>query len=379
MLQRRNSAEALRAEIIGRDQLSVWHDAWQRLSDNSIEDNAYYAPAYARALLNTVEARTDVRFAMAWQDGELIGFLPFVAASPFLSYLTPLRGWRSDYTYSCTPLLHRNWPAQAADSLVALFVTSQHGACVLPRLNLNGPAAAAIIRALEKRHKRWAVANRFARAVLDADGSFEEHMQEHVSAKRRRDLARNRRRLEKLGEVGFETCTAGSKLAAAVEAFLRIEAAGWKGRRRTALACSPVTSRFATKAFSGHDRSRADVLTLNSEPIAVTLTLVSGRTGFAVKCAYDERYASYSAGLLLEVEFLRRLLEDKWADRVDAGTDGAHVIDGLWHGRNEVGDLLFSCSDAVGAQGFSAFMACQRLKQAAIDAAKSVSGRLREK
>ena len=379
MLHRNIAADLAWAEIVDRNQVFAWRDAWQRLSDNSIEANAYYSPAYANALLDTIEARSDVQFAVVWQGGDMIGLLPFVAAKPVLSFLNPSKAWQSDYTYNCTPLLHKDWSAQAADRLVALFVARRLGAWVLPRLNLNGPAATAIIRALEKQRKGWAVANRFARAVLEPDGSFEDHMQKHVSAKRRRDLARNRRRLENLGAVAFETCTAGPKLTAAVEAFLRIEAAGWKGRRGTALACSRTTQQFATKAFSAHHHCRADVLSLNGEAIAVGLTIFSGRTGFAVKCAYDERYASYGAGLLLEVEFLRSLLEDKWADRVDSGTDGTHVIDALWLARTEVGDLLFSCSDPAGSQGFAAFVACQRLKQAAIDKAKSVSSHFREK
>jgi hypothetical protein len=86
------------------------------------------------------------------------------------------------------------------------------------------------------------------------------------------------------------------------------------------------------------------VLTLDGVAIAVGLTVFAGRTGFTVKGAYDEAYRKYSAGLLLEIEVMRSFLSEKWADRLDAGTDGSHVIDGFWGEKVAVADLMFAVS-----------------------------------
>jgi hypothetical protein len=120
------------------------------------------------------------------------------------------------------------------------------------------------------------------------------------------------------------------------------------------------------------------VLTLAGKPVAVSLTLFAGRTGFAVKCAYDEAYRAYSAGLLLELEVMRSLLSGSWADRLDSGTDGKHVIDGLWPGRLEVADLIFSCAPHYPQLRVSAFQRAEQVKQAAKRATKSLISRLVE-
>jgi CelD/BcsL family acetyltransferase involved in cellulose biosynthesis len=379
MLDRLNASDLIRSETFGREQMYAIDAAWQQLADNSIEDNVYYRPAYARALLDTVEANTDVRFATVWRGAQLIGLLPFVA-SRLPSLIEPWTAWKSDYTYNCTPLLHRDWHNDAAEHLVRLMAAANPGEWTLPLMNTAGPACRAIVAALEADCRPWIASNLFARAVLDTGCTFAEHMERHVSAKRRRDLGRNERRLEKLGTVSFESCSGGPELKSAVDAFLQIEARGWKGRRGTALQCNEATRAFASKVFSSPRSSnacRADLLKLNGEPIAVGLTLVSGRTGFTVKCAYDERYANYSAGLLLEVAFLRGVLGEKWASRIDSGTAGSHVIDELWPGRSEVGDLLFSVAHSPGSGRFPAFVAGQRAKRATIETAKSIVNRFR--
>ena len=379
MLDRLNASDLIRSEILGREQMCAFDAAWQQLADNSIEDNVYYAPAYARALLDTVEKKTDVRFATVWRGGELIGLLPFVA-SRIPSLIDPWAAWKSDYTYSCTPLLHRDWHAAAAENLATLMAAANPGEWILPLMNTGGPAYRAFVAALDGAGRPWIASNLFTRAVLDTDCTFAEHMETYVSAKRRRDLGRNERRLQKLGSVSYESWSSGAELKSAVDAFLQIEARGWKGRRGTALQCDEASRAFALKIFSAPrspNACRADVLKVNGEPVAVGLTLVSGRTGFTVKCTYDERYATYSAGLLLEVAFLRSVLGEKWASRIDSGTAGSHVIDALWPGRCEVADLLFSVASAAGSARFPAFVAGQRAKRATLETAKSIVNRFR--
>jgi hypothetical protein len=221
----------------------------------------------------------------------------------------------------------------------------------------------------------WLYVNRFQRASLEGIGTFEEHMRRHVSSKRRKDIARNRRRLEQLGKVGHESHRFGGGLDRAVSAFLKIEASGWKGRRGSALACDKQTRKFAVGAFTGDEKTsicRADVLTLNDVPIAVSLVTFAGSTGFAVKCCYDETYRSYSAGLLLEIEVIRSFLSENWCHRLDAATAGPHVIDGLWPGRVEVADLIFSFSPWLARPRLSALEKMERATAGGKAALKSI-------
>jgi hypothetical protein len=151
-----------------------------------------------------------------------------------------------------------------------------------------------------------------------------------------------------------------------VSAFLKIEASGWKGKRGTALACDDKTRKFAIKAFTGEAANsicRADVLMLNDAPIAVSLITFAGRTGFSVKCSYDEAYRSYGAGLLLEIEVIRSFLSKDWASRLDSATAGTHVIDSLWPGRIEVADLMFSLSPRFPELRLSALQISEQMRR----------------
>jgi hypothetical protein len=370
----------LRGEVVGREMLAELHPRWAELCASSVEDNVYYTPGYAQALLNTIERDTNIHFALAWDGTSLIGLLPFT--QPRLP--VPLVGatsqaWQSKYTFSCTPILHESNPGGAADILLEAMKSVGEHEWIIPVVNTHGLACQAMLAALTRAGYSSLFLNQFQRASFEPIVTFEQHMQSGISAKRRRDLARNRRRLEKLGRIGHRTYTFGADLSGAVAQFLTVEASGWKGRSGTALACRDDTKQFAIEAFTKVDDNstcRVDVLTLNDTPIAAGVIVFTGRTGFTVKCAYDETYASYSAGLLLELEVVRSFLSEKWAERLDAATEDAHVIDSLWPARIEVADLLFSLSRRSPEWRLAALQRTLNLKRSSKRAIKTLLAQL---
>jgi CelD/BcsL family acetyltransferase involved in cellulose biosynthesis len=346
MLQTPNWTLGLKSEMLDRGELPAIIPDWQDLCGRSLEDNVYYTPPFAKALLDTTAASAKVRFAVVRDETRLVGLLPVTRpAVPAPLLRAAGQAWQTDYTFSCTPLLDKERATEAAQVLLRMLAAESRGAWRLPALNVDGPSCRAMIAALEREGFTWSLSRRFERAALSTGLTFEEHMQRHVDKKRRKDLERNRRRLEKLAPVRHEVHRSGEGLDRAVRAVLSIEAAGWKGRRGTALACRAETRRFAETAFTGDEANsicRADVLSLDGKPIAVSLMTFAGRTGFTVKCCFDEAYRTYSAGLLLEVEVIRSFLSEGWADRLDSATAGAHVVDDLWPERISVADLIFS-------------------------------------
>jgi hypothetical protein len=328
--------------LVGIEAVPAICQSWSDLCTRAVEENVYYSPSYARALLDNLPSK-DVGFATVWKAERLVALLP-VTLSPFsLSPLTPSQAWLTPYTFSCTPLLDRDLADDAARALLELLAQSHDSEWHLPMLNVDGPACLALTTALREAGICFDHSANFERAALTRSRSFEDYLAKHLSAHRRKDLQRNRRRLETLGSVAHVIHTSGVELKRAVETFLSIEASGWKGEQGTALASDPHTRRFAEQAFTNGD-SRVDLLTLNGVAIAAGVVVFSGNVGFTVKCAYDERYRSYSAGLLLELEVIRSFLQGDWAERLDGGTLGAHVIDELWTDRIQVADLLLSFS-----------------------------------
>ncbi len=332
--------------VLDRTMLPSLLPQWNNLCQRSAEDNVYYTPNYMLPLLDTVAANTDVRILTGWDGDQLIAMLPVVVKGIAVPGITAAaKAWQTDYTFNCLPLLDAGQTEAAAGAIIDALSTLTRAECVFPEVNSDGPVCLALQRALAARGAPLSLERKFERASLSVGPSFEEHMTSHVSAKRRRELSRNRRRLEEMGRLTLRTERSGPGLAEAVQSFLFLEASGWKGKRRTALACDAVTRSFAERAFGpsgGEHTSRVDLLLLDGKPIAGGVIVFSGSTGFTVKGAYDEAYSSYGAGLLIEQDVIRSFLTERWAQRLDAATNGSHVIDYLWPDRVNVADLVFS-------------------------------------
>lgn len=358
MLMRDKPGSGLAPIVLERSMLANLQPQWQDLCKRGAEDSVYYAPHYMLPLLDTVVAKAVVRIVTAWDGDRLMGFLPVTMKTLSVPGITAGgMAWRTDYTFNCLPLLDAEHADAAAAAIIDALATLKRGEWVLPELNAEGPVCRALQRALENRGAPFAMERGFERASLCAGLSFEQHMATHVSSKRRRELARNRRRLEETGKLTLRSETSGPGLAEAVQAFLALEASGWKGKRGTALACSADTKAFAERAFgpsASEGTSRADLLLLDGKPIAAGVIVFSGSTGFTVKGAYDEAYASYGAGLLFEQEVIKSFLTERWAARLDAATNGSHVIDLLWPDRVKVADLVFSLADTGASQRLKA-------------------------
>lgn len=350
MLQMRSWPVRWRSEIIDSGRLLNFLPEWEQLSRAALEDNVYYTPSYAAALLDTCEKNVDVHFATAWMNDILVGFLPIVVPKTYPPYVLRIgMAWETKYTFSCMPLLHREYARESAEQLMMLLESVHQGEWLFPLMNVEGQCCTLLKDVLDTRGAPWIVINDFDRASLVPGATFDDHMVNCVAAKRRKELGRTRRRLSEIGELRHEVCQSAEDLSRAMAAFLRIEAKGWKGRKGTALDCADATRNFAYRVFQGSEdnQCRADMLTLNGSPIAVSYVLFAGNTGFTVKCTYDEEFKSYSPGLLLEESVLRSFLDEGWAGRLDAATAGEHVIDCLWADRIPVADLAFSLAKTL--------------------------------
>ena len=378
LLRRYAGNAGFTTKIEDRSSLQAILPHWHDLAERSAENNVHYAPNYALALLDSVDAAKHVRFVTVWDGNDLMAFLPVVTRVPIPGVTASGSAWATDYTNGCTPLIDRDRFLDASHGLVEGLAKLTRGEWVIPKLNENGIVAKSIIDALDYRQAPWAMRESFQRALLHTGDSFESHMKTHIGSKRRRKLERNRRRLEECGTVSFRTYTSGDDLDGAVEDFLRIEASGWKGKRGTALGCKPDTAEFARRAFGSNGiyaKSRVDLLLLNDESIAAGVIVFSGETAFSVKGGYDERYAVWGAGLLLEVEILKSFLTEKWATRLDSATYGPHAIDRLWPDRMSVADLTFSFAPAMAQPRLSAYNHVQDFKSVIKRPAKRFLGR----
>jgi|TARA_R110002073_G_scaffold160098_1_gene315531 CelD/BcsL family acetyltransferase involved in cellulose biosynthesis len=355
---------------------------WEELVEHALEENAYYSRRYSKALLSHIEKRP-LKAITVWKGETLIALLPFVSDRLHWGGLTSLnKAWTTDYTTTSIPLIDGRWMDEAVCALLdAMGATCTGGdAWLLPNMSLEGPVNRALKTEMSKRDLPSQTFDPFERAVLTKRGSFEDHMKEHVSKKRRKDLRRNRKRLDDLGEVTWTAHDSGPELDEAIDAFLKIEASGWKGERGTALDCTDATRAFAKEAFGdrgGKGITRADVLRLDGNPVAINLTLVTGNTGFTVKCAYDAAYRGQSVGLLLEEEMIRSVLEDDWIGRLDSSAVSGHLITSFWNDTIKIGDILIDTRVGAASARFGALSLLEKLRRSLRTTAKGLFNRLR--
>ena len=159
MLQLPDRDGLLRGRVLDRNDLSGLVPAWEGLCARAVESNVYYAPRYALALTKNIDLDESLRFATVWRAEKLVAFLPFKRPR-----VGAACAWQTDYTFSCTPLLDRDCPLDAAMALIDLLRAVHAGEWIIPTVNIGGPACRAILEALtnENRPSRivnWPAAN----------------------------------------------------------------------------------------------------------------------------------------------------------------------------------------------------------------------------
>ena len=148
------------------------------------------------------------------------------------------------------------------------------------------------------------------------------------------------------------------------DAFLALEQAGWKGRAGSALGCDPRTEAFFREALAGaRAAGRLDMLRIDvdARPIAMLANFLAPPGGFSFKIAFDEAFARYSPGVLIEIENLGVLARGDigWMD--SCAVESHPMIDSLWGERRTIVRVTVPLS---GLRRRLVHGACRALEQA---------------
>jgi hypothetical protein len=112
---------------------------------------------------------------------------------------------------------------------------------------------------------------------------------------------------------------------------------GWKGREGVAAAADTATEQcFRAVLRKAHERERLDFrrLSVGGRTIALLANIEAGDTAFQLKIAYDEDYAAFSPGVLIEMDYLEYALDTRRLARVDSCARPNHpMIDRIWADR----------------------------------------------
>jgi CelD/BcsL family acetyltransferase involved in cellulose biosynthesis len=317
---------------------------WRELSSRAIEPNGYYLPDWELAVNATAPGRTDVSALSASNSDKLIGLMPVVPLWRAAKIPLPALASAHPYGTLCTPLLDRNEAENAAQRLLEAARASGARALLLREVGLDGATMKAFTTVLRGEGLSPRVLNWHLRASLDAMRDADELLREALGGKKLKELRRQRHRLAQHGDVTFDVVRSPQEVAAALEAFLKLEAGGWKGGRGTALAQVEGDAAFIRRAVPKLAATgNCEIVTLRAGDTAVAAGIVLRHQtrAFFFKIGVDEHFAKYSPGVQLTLELTRHLCADPLIASADSTAAPDHpMINPIWRGRFAIGDVL---------------------------------------
>ncbi|NVO12840.1 MAG: GNAT family N-acetyltransferase [Rhodoplanes sp.] len=349
---------------------------WDALAERAVEPNVFYTPAVALAcapLYGHGVGAVLVRDA----GGRLAGLFPLRASRTRWGVPIPvLIGWTHPFAPLGTPLVDPADPQGVVAATLDHLARKSATTLLLPYLADNGPVAVALGAVLIASGRRMAIFDRHARAELVRPASPDAGPA--VVDPRRKEHARQRRRLAERGTLTFDL-TAGEATVAALADFLDLEASGWKGTAGTAAIASPAQRALIETAVAGlaaEGHASIARLRLDGRTVAAGIVLASGGGTWFWKTAYDETLAKFSPGVLLALDLSDALLRDARITVVDSCAVAGHpMIDRLWADRRVLSDRLIALRP--GGAGFTLAYRLEGLRRAAIATAKAARDRLR--
>ncbi len=374
-LTRDASAARVRADASPNECIAltaVQVGAWSNLFTRAIEPNAFYSPEWALAVTRHVPGDDNIQALLAWDSPakkKLIGFLPVTSSWRALKLPLPVLVTWHGYAPLSVPLLDKDRAVEAAQGLLEAAAAAGAQALLFSVLT-EGPAAEAFRTALAKKGREPRMLHREARALLDTKSDPETSLYDALGPKKLKELRRQRNRLADDGEVRFSVSVSPQQTEAAFEAFMKLEAAGWKGKRGTALGAQEGLSKFireAVRKLAPQGKFEVATLTRGAEVIAAGLALRHGERAYFFKTAYDERLSKYSPGVQLTLELTKHYCADETLKSVDSTAAADHsMINHIWKGRLALSETLVPLRAGPSASLFAFFVSGRRvLREAA--------------
>ncbi|TPI36518.1 GNAT family N-acetyltransferase [Mesorhizobium sp. B3-1-9] len=321
------------------------------LSARTIEPNVFFNPRFLAPAMPRLEDR-EVRLAVI-RDGDeyrnrLRLLVPFSVERPAIPLGVPvMRTWSSPFGPLGTPLVDRDDPVGVIEDFFSMLSRSHlklPKVFVLPDIKLDGPVASLMTSFADSRGLTMVTTGKVERPVLESDADGEDYLKASLRAHHYREFRRLKRRLADQGKLEHIVARGQDEIRHAIESFLTLEAAGWKGRERTAMAIDRYRAAFAREAvhrLAEQDMCRIHLLTLDGRTVACLVVFVEAGVAYTWKTAYDEALSAYSPGTLLMIEVTKQHLDDPNIVMTDSCAVPDHpVMSRLWSERKPMGTLV---------------------------------------
>jgi hypothetical protein len=306
---------------------------WDALSVAASEPNPFFERWFVSASIAHLDLPGDLRFAVLFNArGSVDGLMPLSSARHYGRLpLTHVTNHFHHNVFLGTPLIRAGQEHLFWDMLFSALDEAPwaNGLLRLTDLADGGPVALA----LHASERQSDIIYRAERAFLESDLDADAYYAATVRKKKRKEIKRLQSRLFEQGAVSTQTLNSADDSEAWCDAFLALEQSGWKGDSGSALGREADTSAFfRTMIRDGLSAGRIEILkfSLDDKPLAMLINFMTLPGSFSFKIAYDEDFARYSPGVLIQLENLK-LLERAGFGWMDSCAAPDHpMINSLW-------------------------------------------------
>ncbi|MEK6327147.1 MAG: GNAT family N-acetyltransferase [Actinomycetota bacterium] len=275
-------------------------DSWNKLAT----DNLFLTWEWLDCWWGAFGQGAEMRVNVSWEGSELVGGMAFGLRGRHLWAMA------DEQTDLYRPV------ARSSDDLDPVLRAVAEGPwtrITLPAVPADDPATERLRDAL--RARGWLVQEAFREScpIIDTRGTFDAYSKA-LSANARRQVGKAQRRLEREGDVELRVVEPVTELDPVLAESFALEAAGWKGRSKSAILSSERITGFWRSLFERHQRLgglRFSELRLDGALIAFCLGVVHNARLYTLKTSYDERHAYFAPGHVLRLAMTERCFEQE--------------------------------------------------------------------
>ncbi|MCY1672398.1 GNAT family N-acetyltransferase [Novosphingobium sp. SL115] len=342
-------------------------DQWQKLAEGASTPNPFFEPWYLLPSLAAFDQAGDVQIVSVEIGGDLIGLMPLKPSRRYGRWPFPqLSAWLHANAFLGAPLVRNGYEAMFWQALLdwadAAPSVGQSLFLHLPAMPLDQPLTRILFDLCSATGRTAGLVMREERALLQSSLSPDQYLEAALPGKKRKELRRQHARLTEQGQLAVDRRHDASDLAEWTEAFLALERSGWKGRAGSAMASADETATLFRNALGEAARLgklERLALTLDGHPIAMLVTFITAPGSFSYKTAFDESFARFSPGVLLQRENLALLQREgvSWCDSCAAPDHP--MIDSLWTERRAVGRISVAIGGLIRRTLFKQLLALE--------------------
>jgi hypothetical protein len=279
--------------ITNTEDLKQYADELSYLADNSFQPNPFYHPLFLEGAIEYLGIN-EISLCMVLNGTKCEAMLPFIKKEKLLKLVPFLTALNHNYCFLNSPLYSN------VDSL---------GKCIYDTLNISPTKTVNIpsvplygrfiedLRLIAKEQKiSLFLYNLYSRPGYNYSSTGLEL----------KSSSRGKNKLEKKRVHLFS----GSPQKACIvkdpelfiEKFLKLEAAGWKGKKGNPISAVEGDKKFFSHIISTmHSKGKVQLFRLgNNQEFALSCSFIQGNFSFRFKTCYDEDYSKFSPGALLE-------------------------------------------------------------------------------